>query len=260
MAELLAVVERSPQAAAAHDRSGWVGLFAADGRVEDPVGSRPHVGVTQIGRFYDTFIGPRDIIFHRDLDIVRDGVVVRDLQLEVAMGPAVTMHIPAFLRYDLREIAGEWKLTALRAYWELPAMVRQFLRNGIAAAPAAVQLSGGLLRNQRLAGTAGFAAGFRRAGTRHKKLLDTFLGALARGDDVAARRPLTADAAVTLGDHDAASVAELGEQLGGASWSKVIGAGRTVVVSLDAGRGRGVLFADLTRRGEAITAIRYFPR
>src|SRR6202044_2135358 len=95
---LLAAVERSPQAAAAHDRAGWVDLFTSDGRVEDPVGSRPHVGPAEIGRFYDTFIGPRDIAFHRDLDIVRGSSVIRDLGLEVAMGTAVTMRIPAFLR------------------------------------------------------------------------------------------------------------------------------------------------------------------
>ena len=83
---LLAAVERSPQAAAAHDRAGWVALFTDDGRVEDPVGSRPHVGREQIGRFYDTFIGPRDIKFHRDLDIVFGTVVLRDLELEVSMG------------------------------------------------------------------------------------------------------------------------------------------------------------------------------
>lgn len=61
--ELLAAVERSPQAAAAHDRAGWVGLFTGDARVEDPVGSQPQVGHEAIGRFYDTFIGPRDITF-----------------------------------------------------------------------------------------------------------------------------------------------------------------------------------------------------
>src|SRR6185312_15118959 len=83
---LLATVERSPAAAADHDRAAWVGLFATDGQVEDPVGSRPHVGREQIGRFYDTFIGPRDITFHRDLDIVRGTTVIRDLLLEVAMG------------------------------------------------------------------------------------------------------------------------------------------------------------------------------
>lgn len=104
--QLLAAVERSPQAAAAHDRAGWVGLFTGDGRIEDPVGSRPHVGHEQIGRFYDTFIGPRDIKFHRDLDIVVGRAVLRDLELEVAMGSAATMYIPAFLRYDLRETNG----------------------------------------------------------------------------------------------------------------------------------------------------------
>ncbi len=37
--DVLAAVERSPQAAAAHDRAGWVRLFTGDARVEDPVGS-----------------------------------------------------------------------------------------------------------------------------------------------------------------------------------------------------------------------------
>ena len=46
----------------ARPAAGWVGLFTADGRVEDPVGSRPHAGPVEIGRFYDTFIGPRDIV------------------------------------------------------------------------------------------------------------------------------------------------------------------------------------------------------
>ena len=78
------------------------------------------------------------------------------------------MTIPAFLRYDLREVNGEWKIAMLRAYWELPSMMLQFLRNGVSAVPATIQLSQGLIRNQRLRGTAGFAAGFRRVGSRHK--------------------------------------------------------------------------------------------
>jgi hypothetical protein len=258
--DLLEVVERSPQAAAAHDRAGWVGLFSDDGRVEDPVGSRPHIGLTRIGRFYDTFIGPREIGFHRDLDIVGDSVVVRDLELEVAMGSAVTMHIPAFLRYDLHEVDGEWRFAALRAYWELPAMVRQFLRNGLPAVPAAAALSWGLLRNQGFSGTVGFAAGFRRAGSRHKTLLDRFVRAAGRGDQATATQALAADGAITFGDNDKTSIAELIGELGDARWTKMIGAGPTVVASIAAEHGRGVLFADLTRRGDAITRIRYFPR
>jgi SnoaL-like domain len=256
--DLLAAVERSPQAAAAHDRAGWVGLFTADGRVEDPVGSRPHIGRAQIGRFYDTFIGPRDIVFHRDLDIVDGSVVVRDLELEVAMSSAVTMRIPAYLRYDLRDVDGEWKIAALRAYWELPSMVRQFLGNGAAAVPAGVQLSLGLVRNQRVRGTLGFAAGFRRAGSRHKRLVDTFLNAARRGDKFAALRTLSAAATITFGDDEAADITDLIERLDGAGATKPIGAGSTVVVSLTSAMGRGVMFADLARRAAKIRRVRYF--
>jgi hypothetical protein len=256
---LLAVVERSPQAAGAHDRTGWVSLFTSDGRIEDPVGSRPHVGQEQIGRFYDTFIGPRDIKFHRDLDIVFGTVVLRDLELEVAMGSAVTMYIPAFLSYNLREVNGDWKIGELRAYWELPAMMLQFLRTGPGAVSPALALSKGLFANQGARGTAGFMAGFRRVGARHKKLVKTFLDAVARRDRSAASRVLSPTAAMTLGDRDPLDLAELVEQLDGASPTKMNSAGPTVAVSLNSGHGRGILFADVAWRGSVIKAIRYFP-
>lgn len=256
---LLAAVERSPQAVTVHDRDGWVGVFTADARVEDPVGSRPHVGYEQIYRFYDTFIGPRDIKFHRDLDIVFGTAVLRDLELEVAMGSAVTMYIPAFLRYDLREANGQWRIAHLRAYWELPAMMLQFLRTGPQAASPAVQLSRGLLANQGLRGTAGFIAGFRRVGARHKRLVEAFLGAVARKDQSAALRALSPSASISLGDNDPLDLAELVEQLNGATWTKVISAGRTVAASLNSGHGRGIIFADVAWRANTINQIRYFP-
>jgi hypothetical protein len=260
--QLLAAVERSPYAAAAHDRARWVELFTADGRIEDPVGSRPHVGLPQIARFYDTFIGPRDIVFHRDFDVVSGHVVIRDLELGVAMG-SVTMTIPAFLRYDLREVESQWKIAELRAYWDLPAMVRQFLRNGAAAAPAALGLSYGLLRHQRLVGTAGFAAGFRRAGSDGRRLLAGFLTAVARGDTNFAARALSPGAALSIGDDGQADIADFGERLWGAGTTKMIAAGSTITASLSAARERGVLFADLARprtsTGRRIDRIRYFP-
>ncbi|QUR67881.1 ketosteroid isomerase family protein [Mycobacterium spongiae] len=257
--DLLAAVERSPRAAGAHDRAAWVGLFTGDARVEDPVGSRPHVGREEIARFYDTFIGPRDITFHRDLDIVSDSVVLRDLELEVAMGPAVTMFIPAFLRYDLREVNGEWQIAVLRAYWELPAMMAQFLRTGSRALAPALQLSRGLLGNQGLGGTAGFMTGFRRAGTRHKTLVESFLRAAARGDKFAAYRALAPTATTTLGDSHVLDAAELVERLHGASSVKVNGAGPTVTVSVASDHGRAIMFADVAWRGKQINRIQYFP-
>lgn len=256
---LLAAVERSPRAAAAHDRAGWVALFTGDGRVEDPVGSRPHVGHEQIGRFYDTFIGPRDVKFHRDLDIAFGTAVLRDLELEVAMGPAVTMYVPALLRYDLREANGEWLIGELRAYWELPAMSAQFLRTGRGAVSPALHLSKGLLTNQGWRGTAGFMAGFRRVGARHQRLVRTFLTAVAERDTFAAAGALSSRAAITLGDHDPLELAELVEQLNGAGATKVISAGPTVAVSINSGHGRAIMFADVAWRGNAINRIRYFP-
>ncbi|OBG04355.1 ketosteroid isomerase family protein [Mycolicibacter sinensis] len=260
--DLLATVEQSPAAAAAHDRTGWVGLFSADGRVEDPVGSRPHVGFEQIGRFYDTFIGPRDITFHRDLDIVHGTTVIRDLQLEVAMGPTVVMHIPAILRYDLTEdlaeADGRWRLQRLRAYWELPAMMRQFLGNGVAALPAGAQLSRSLLSNQRFGGTAGFAAGFLRSAERGKRPVRAFLTAIAAGELSTITAAIPPSATMTFGDDIAMDLAELAARLDGAQPTKLLAAGRTVAVSITSAQQRGVLFADVDRRGRAITTIRYF--
>jgi len=57
------------------------------------------------------------------------------------MGPAVTMHIHVLLRYDLREVNGQWQIAQLRAYWELPAMMLQFLRSGTQALSPALRLS-----------------------------------------------------------------------------------------------------------------------
>jgi hypothetical protein len=257
--DLLAAVERSPQAFTVHDRDGWVGVFTGDARVEDPVGSQPHVGHDQIYRFYDTFIGPREIKFHRDVDIVIGQTVLRDLELEVAMGPGVTMFVPAFLRYDLREVNGDWQVARLRAYWELPAMILQFLRSGTGAAVPALRLSRGLLGNQGLRGTTGFMAGFRRVGARHKKLVESFLTAIARGDKSTAVRTLAPGATITLADDDPLDITELVEQLDGATWTKVIGAGTTVTAAVNTKHGRGILFADVAWRGNAITRIRYFP-
>jgi hypothetical protein len=256
---LLAAVEQSPQAAAAHDRAAWVGLFTADGSVEDPVGSRPHVGTAEIGRFYDTFIGPRQIAFHRDFDVVYGPAVVRDLVLEVVMSSAVTMTIPALLRYDLRDVNNEWKIARLRAYWELPAMLVQLLRNGASAVPATVQLSLGLVRNQRLSGTAGFAAGFRRVGSGHKKLVNTFVSAVGGGDVPGAQRTLSPGAVTTLGEGKAVSITELVARCRGASAPKLIAAGRTVAASITSTHERGIMFADVAGRRNKIHRIRYFP-
>jgi hypothetical protein len=128
--DVLAVVRRSPELARGHDRAGWVGLFTPDATVQDPVGSRPHRGTDEIGRFYDTFIGPRDIVFDVDTDIVSGNTVIRDVTLQVAMSPRVRLEVPAILRYAVRETGGQMRIAELQAFWELVPMLWRFTRCG----------------------------------------------------------------------------------------------------------------------------------
>lgn len=253
--EMLAAVERSPEAAGAHDRDGWVGLFGAGGRIEDPVGSRPHVGRDQIARFYDTFIGPRDITFHRHHDVASGSTVIRDLTLEVRMSTSVTMMIPAFLRYDLDDAL---KIARLQAFWELPAMVWQFARNGAGAVPAGLHLSRALLRNQGLVGTVGFLAGFNGATTRGKRLVAAVLDDACAGDQVAVKRRLTTHAQLTRGDDRPIGTSELVALLHGASWDGMIRSGRWVVARVRREGRHLVLFVEIETRPTRIRAVRVF--
>ncbi len=267
---VLATVEGSPAAVIAHDRAGWVGLFTTDGRVEDPVGSRPHVGADQLERFYDTFIGPRTITFHRDVDVVTGGQersdpgngtggsVLRDLVLEVAMADAVTMHIPAILRYDVRPSGDELRIEALRAYWELPAMAVQFARCGPAAVPAGLQLTRTLVRNQGALGAAGFLTGVPGVGSRGKRLMSDFLAEAAAGDEVAVKRRLGAGLEVTAGDNTPLPQAELMALLAGTQVHTLLAAGRSVAARVS-GEGRSlVLIAEFRARPIGLHRVRVF--
>jgi hypothetical protein len=267
-AEVLAIVERSPAAIGAHDRDAWVGLFTPGGRVEDPVGASPHRGRAAIERFYDTFVGPRDITFHRDTDFVVGSTVVRDLDLEVSMADSLVMRIPAYLRYDIERknverknveaSDGELRIARLQAHWELPAMVMQFARSGLAAVPAGLSLSRGLLANQGPGGTVGFLSGFRGVGARGKRHLTGFLDDACAGDEVAVRRRLSDRVLITLGDDDRLATSELVSRLAGAHPRKLIAAGNTVAARIESGARRQVLIAEMRSGPLAIGRIRLF--
>ncbi|WP_197379630.1 nuclear transport factor 2 family protein [Mycolicibacterium mengxianglii] len=243
-AEILAVVQRSPAAAGRHDRDEWVGLFTTDGTVEDPVGSAPHRGHNAIGRFYETFIAPREVIFHPDADIVSGMTVIRDLTLEVRMGAGVTMMIPAILRYVVRGTDSGLRIAELQAFWELPQMLGQFVRRGVPAVPVALGLSRSLLTNQHIGGALGFLTGLHRPAQRQRPTTEALVRALTGGDQLTARRLLGTGAGVTLGDDEPAAIDALGTRLRGASEHKRITAGATTAVSLRSAQGPVVLLID----------------
>jgi SnoaL-like protein len=255
--DALAAAERSPAAAGARDKTGWIDLFTADGRVEDPVGSEPHRGLGAIGRFYDTFIGPRHITYRPDADIVAGSTVVRDGDLDIAMG-AVALHVPVYIRYDLQEGGGGLKIAALSAFWELPAMVGQFLRAGVGGLPAGLQLSRALLANQGVVGVLGYLGGLRGTGPQGKRRIREFLDDARAGDEVAVRRWLGKGARVTTGDELPLTTADLLARLASAHPRKMIASGYSVVVGLDRDGRRDVMIADVAAKPFAIRRIRYF--
>ncbi|MCF8590146.1 nuclear transport factor 2 family protein [Gordonia liuliyuniae] len=231
--ELLAAVDASPAAVAEHDKDRWLSLFAPSAIVNDPVGSAPHRGRAQLSRFYDTFIAPNDITFQVHQDIVCGSTVLRDVTLKIQMSDRVTLSVPAHLRYAMTADA---RIDGLYAHWELVPMVGQLIGKGLPAAAVSRRLTVGLLRNQRLAGTAGFARGFVGVGGRTKRRAAELLSALAAGDSANAAAVLAESAALRFGVDDVHSPAEFGEHLAGWRVGKIIAAGHTVSATLTDGR------------------------
>ena len=181
---LLDAVEQSPKAVAVHDKSAWVGIFAADGQVNDPVGSTPHVGPEAIARFFDTFIAPNTIKFDVQHDVVAGMSVVRDLTVYTTMSTGVTMQIPMHLRYDLSSDGpdGALQIQKLFAHWELQKMVGQLLTSGGRGLLASMILGPQLLRHQGLSGCAGFLRGLSGVRKRGKRRVVDLVAALGRAD------------------------------------------------------------------------------
>ncbi|WP_067715368.1 nuclear transport factor 2 family protein [Nocardia yamanashiensis] len=257
-AELLATVEASPAAVGAHDKAAWVGLFADNGSVEDPVGSRPHIGREAIERFYETFIAPNGIAFDVTNDVVCGTTVFRDLTIATTMSTGVTLHVPMHLRYDLAEVDGALRIAVLRAHWELPGMIAQLLGSGVQGLLAGAKLGPQLLGNQGVGGALGFLRGMRSVGANGKRAAGQLLDALARGEVPATRAVLAPVPKLVWADGDAMSLEDFTTRAKGLRWSKPIAAGRHVTASVETRTGRGIAQLDFTDRGNRVEAVRIF--
>lgn len=231
---MMATVEGSPAAVADHRKDDWLALFTEDGLVNDPVGSAPHRGTDELAAFYDTFIGPNAVTFHTEHDIVCGDTVVRDLTLEIAMADGVTLMVPAHLRYVL---ASPSRIAGLYAHWELPSMVGQMLGKGVGALPVSGRLATRLLRNQGLGGSLGFARGFVRTGSAHKRIATAFF------DD-----PAASQMSATYGAGPTVPSLTIVDELTGWRVGKTIAAGDYVTMSLTRGDERAVALCRFTHR------------
>ncbi|MFC9894122.1 nuclear transport factor 2 family protein [Nocardia sp. NPDC127579] len=255
---LLAAVQASPRAVAAHDKTAWVDLFAADAEVDDPVGARPHHGTAAIERFYDTFIAPNGIAFEVARDLVGEQTVVRDLFIETTMSTGAVVRVPMHLRYDLAEIDGAWKIVRLAAHWEFTAMVTQLmLRTGIAGLTASMKLGPQLIANQGVGGMLGLLRALRGVGRSGKKTVVQLFSAAA-STDISTVREFLVDAAVHLSPGAGISVEEFTNRTRNMRWDKLIAAGRTVSSSVELDGARGVAFVDFAPSGRRISAVTVF--
>jgi len=121
------LARRSQAAAGEKDRETWLGLFADDAVVEDPVGpslldpaGKGHRGADAIAAFYDTVIGRVDRLrfeIERSYSCGDEIADVGAIHMDLPGGSTAVVRGVFTYRGD-----GAGKLVALRAFWEFDAV------------------------------------------------------------------------------------------------------------------------------------------
>lgn len=258
----------SPALVGAKDRDGWVGLFHADGFVEDPVEAGRYQGTAAITNFWDVFIGPQPSVgFELERDFFGTRTLIRQATV-VSMTEADAhepLRVPALIVYTLRDD----RVGSLRAVWEPIGVIRWFVGRGAAGMKALARHGGRMMRK------AGLANAMRFGGTLVRGMAHARAEALVREVVAAdpARGPTRLDGAkITIAgpdveaefERDAAAAIERLQALAGgalAQWGvdRLVVCGDHVAASLVEPAGPGAL-AVLVRVGsggaiEALTAI-----
>lgn len=251
-AELIALVECSPTAVAAHDREAWLALFSRSAEVCDPYGSQPARGAETLANFYETFIAPNDIAFAVDHDVVAGMTVFRDLTLTTMMSGKIPLHVPMHLRYDVVAEGPEGsvlKIEKLHAHWELPTQITQLLAAGLPGLVESTKLGPKLLGNQGISGTIGFMKGFRRAGSAGKRTAEGLFNALKAGQPSDLLEP--GKAVEFPGNPAPADLSTL-------TWRKLLSAGPAVTATVEVDGRRGVALLDFEHGTGAASRARLF--
>lgn len=177
--EVLALVRSSPRFVAAHDRTGWIGIFGDEYVVEDPVGARPvrSDDPGALETFWDTFIAPNDIEFEVAQDWIDGFDVARDVTVVTTMRPGVVVRTPAHLLYQTAYVGDVLEVRRMAAHWEPLPVYAQLLR------PTRSHVAAGLGQFVRMFRTLGvaqslqFVGAARHLGRRRKRVLREDLAA-----------------------------------------------------------------------------------
>jgi hypothetical protein len=199
--ELVTVVEQSPAFVAKHDRDGWLGVFAADAQVEDPVGAPPAPKSTGVlGHFWDVFIAPNEIHFEVRGDHVLGHNVFRDIVIHTKIAGAFQLDVPAYLLYQLDDTTGTLRIARLSAHWDLARMSLGAMKLGPRAWIAMTAMFGRMLRFMGLPWVAGYLASlWKGIGGRGIESMKRLVTAVAARDGNGLEQLLEPSAIVELG-------------------------------------------------------------
>ncbi len=118
-----AAAQASRDAVRAKDRSAWLGLFADDGCVEDPVGpsgfdpeGRGHHGRGEIGAFWDMTIAKADAIEFDYTDSFACGTEVAYVGTIRTTVAGMRIDAEGVFVYRVDDVG---RIASLRAFWEV---------------------------------------------------------------------------------------------------------------------------------------------
>ncbi|HTN99088.1 MAG TPA: nuclear transport factor 2 family protein [Microthrixaceae bacterium] len=117
---------RSRAAVAAKDRSAWVGLFAPDAIVQDPVGPSAfdesglgHRGIEAIVAFWDNVIAPNSVAMRIEGSYAGLDEVANVVTITTSFDDGSQAIVPGVVVYKVNEVG---LIVSLRAFWEMEQM------------------------------------------------------------------------------------------------------------------------------------------
>ena len=126
--------ENSAKFAMAKDKESWLGLFAEDAFLADPVGKsmldpdgKGHQGKAAIERFWDNVIAKANLTLVASQRIPCDNTCVAVLQVTNDLGGIKTV----VNMVGLYEVNEDGKLNSLKVYWDFSELTAQLKEHGI---------------------------------------------------------------------------------------------------------------------------------
>jgi ketosteroid isomerase-like protein len=126
--------ENSAKFAMAKDKESWLGLFAEDAFLADPVGKsmldpdgKGHQGKAAIERFWDNVIAKANLTLVASQRIPCDNTCVAVLQATNDLGGIKTV----VNMVGLYEVNEDGKLSSLKVYWDFSELTAQLKEHGI---------------------------------------------------------------------------------------------------------------------------------